>query len=166
MRRFVVILMVFGVAFCGSCSEDDAVTPTHEKLPVNFDLTLEDSVVVVGNWVAATIRFIADSDEPVVLDFENPCLLGYNVYSGYKEVVEYPIDCEGDSRTLVVRTVGEHTMYLSVPTIEYDMDNVVKNGAWRLDVDQLPPGVYRLRAGFIGYAKRIPWVEVKFTVID
>jgi hypothetical protein len=166
MKAIILVTIVLAVLSFASCSDDENITSTNGKVTVSMVLTLQKPDVPVGAWVSATIRLRAESEEPIVLDFRDACRIGYRVYAGAKEIMAYPIDCSGEPGTLVVPNVGVVSMDFGVPTLRYDMENVVKNGAWEIGLDQLPAGVYRLRAGLIGYAISIPWVEEEFTVFE
>ena len=131
---------------------------------MNFTVTLQSSAVAAGDWVSATLNFEKDSDEDVVLEFANSCLVGYKVYSGNAVVMEYPTTCDGDPKTWNMTRTGFYSTSVDVPTLEYDMDNVVKNGVWNLEAPRLPAGQYRLRVGVIGYEATIPWVDLNFEV--
>ena len=165
MRTRTGIFIALVCAQLMGCSESDPVKPV-EKLPVDFTVRLQQPSVEVGLWVSAALVFEKESDEPVVLEFPSDCRIGYKVYSGMNVVMEYPAACEGGPGMWDMTSAGTYSTNIGIPTIEYDMDNVVKNGVWKHAASQLPAGTYRLHVGMVGYESRIPWVDVLFDVTN
>jgi hypothetical protein len=164
MKAVILILIIVVITGVGACSDENVISPTDDKLPISMVVELEETIVWVGDWISARILLTTDSDSAIVLDFDNSCRIGYEVLSGLKEVMAYPIGCTGEPGTLTVRNWGTTVIWFGLPTTRYDMENTVKNGVWKLELDQLPAGEYRLRAGLVGYKRQLPWAEAQFTV--
>ena len=160
IRLFLCLLMLSTLVLA-SCGDDDDPPTGGERMHVQASIELqdEDADLYVGDVLVFHYAVTKEDDAAFTFEFEDSCLVGYEIVKHGEIVARYPAACAPPGRTFTFDNPGVYSFVLGLSTID-ELPNV----EWNLPGNTLPPGTYELRAGLLGHKTEIPWAEIELIV--